>query len=123
MIIKIMKTTKPTNGLPPITKWPNVSTTPPASPVPKIERVVDTFKPNRNSVRTSSKDGNTDSSKGSFIFMETSSTSSASGMLIMIKILNNHDGNVIISMTIMTTSPTTTGSSLADINFSLLTIA
>ena len=57
---KIAKTTKPTKGLPPITNDPNVSTTLPASASARIERVVETFKPNRNSVMTNNNEGNTE---------------------------------------------------------------
>ena len=49
--------TKPTKGFPPITKSPKVSTTFPASCSDKIERVVDTFKPKRNNVKSNNNEG------------------------------------------------------------------
>lgn len=112
-----MKIIKFIKGLFLIMKWLNVFIILFVFFVFKIECVVDIFKFNWNSVRISSKDGNIDSFKGFFIFMEMSSISSVREMLIMIKIFNNYEGNGIISIMIISIIFIIIGSFFVDINF------
>src|SRR5699024_12542450 len=107
----ITKTKKPTTGLFPKTKEPKVSTTPPASASDKIERVVETFKPKRNSVKSKSKERNIENSNASFVFIETKITSKAKEILVKISMLNNHPGKGMISMIIIRITPNKTDKS------------
>ena len=58
MTMRIRKMTRPTTTLPPTTKLPNASTTWPASPSSRMSRVTETLIARRNSVVSSSSDGN-----------------------------------------------------------------
>src|SRR5699024_8220898 len=93
IITRIIKTTNPTKGLFPITKEPNVSTTPPASAFDKIDLVVETFKPRRNNVNNSSNEGKMENCNASCVFIDTKITSSASEILQRMSTLNSHPGN------------------------------
>src|SRR5699024_10722560 len=57
IITKMIKTTKPTNGLSSITKEPNESTTTHAYTLDKNNLVVKTFKQRRNKVSNNNKEG------------------------------------------------------------------
>src|SRR5699024_1869442 len=106
------KTTKPTSGLSPITKEPNVSTTPPASALDKMERVVDTLRPKRNKVRSNNKEGKTENCNVSSIFIETRITMSASEILHKISTLSNHPGRGMTNIIIIKITPSKTDKSL-----------
>ena len=112
MMTKMIKTTKPTSGLLPMTKEPNVSTTPPASAFAKIDLVVETLIPRRNNVNNSNNEGNIENCNGSCVFIDTKMTKNANEKLIKIRTLNNHPGNGIINMMMMKMTPNKTAISL-----------
>ncbi|EMI13390.1 flagellar biosynthesis protein a [Bacillus stratosphericus LAMA 585] len=114
MMIRIRKTTRPTSILPPTTNDPNVSTTLPASPVDKIERVVEMLSPKRNSVKSKSNDGKMENCSGSCMFIVVRSTISAREILIIIKILNRTGGNGMTSIATIKITLNKTDKSLAD---------
>jgi len=118
--MRMMNTTRPTRIFPPTTNVPKVSTTSPASPLLRIDLVVETFRPNRKSVNNNNREGNIENCNGSFIFIEVRSTRSASEIFTMINKLNNQDGNGMISMATINMTLASTDKSLADI-ISLLT--
>src|SRR5699024_10779599 len=109
---KIKKTTKPTSGLSPITNEPNVSTTPPASALDKIDLVVETFNPRRNNVSNNNKEGKIENCNGCFVFIETNITMNAREILHKICILNNHPGNGMINIIIIKITANNTDKSL-----------
>src|SRR5699024_11981409 len=109
---KIKKTTKPTSGLSPITNEPNVSTTPPASALEKIDHVVETFNQKRNNVSNNNKERKIENCNGSFVFIETNITMSAREILHKISILNNHPGNGMINIIIIKITANKTDKSL-----------
>src|SRR5699024_2665669 len=111
-------TTKPTNGLLPITNDPNVSTTLPASAFDKVERVVDTFKPNRTKVNNNSKEGKMENCNASCVIMETRMTISANEILHKIRMLSSHPGNGITNMMMINITPSKTDKSRAFITMS-----
>src|SRR5699024_1537152 len=117
MMTKITNTTKPTNGLLPMTNEPNVSTTPPSSASDKIDLVVDTFNPSRNKVNSNKREGNMENCSASCVFIDTKITISAKEMLHKIRILNSHPGNGITSMIIIKITPNSTDKSRAFIAF------
>src|SRR5699024_9849233 len=105
---RMAKTTKPTSGLLPITNEPNVSTTPPASALDNIDRVVDTFRPSLNNVSNKRREGNIENCSGSCVFMETRITTSASDILHNIRMLKSQPGNGITSMMMIKITPKST---------------
>src|SRR5699024_520903 len=122
MITKIINTTKPTSGLFPITKEPNVSTTPPASASESIERVVETFKPKRNNVNSNNNDGKIENCNASCVFIDTKMTISASDMLHNIKTLRSQPGNGMTSIIIMRMTPKSTDRSRSFMSVVLLSL-
>jgi len=105
---RIKKTTNPTTIFPPITKVPKVCTTPPASPVDKMDLVVDTLSPRRNRVVNNKREGKIENSRASLIFIVNNKMSSANVILSNMRILNNQVGNGIINIAIMRITPITT---------------
>src|SRR5690625_5739518 len=101
MITRMIKTTNTTSVLSPITYEPNVSTTPPASALAKIDLVVETFNPRRNNVSNNSKEGNIENCNASWVFIDTKMTINAREILHKMSILNNHPGNGMINITII----------------------
>src|SRR5690625_2090458 len=89
----MINTTNPTNGLFPITKETDVSTTPPASAFDNIDLVVETFNPRRNNVNSNNKEGNIENCKASCVFIDTKITSNAREILQRMSTLNSHPGN------------------------------
>src|SRR5690625_6983251 len=89
----MINTTKPTSGLSPITKLPNVSTTPPASALESMDLVVETFNPNLNNVNSNRREGKIENCKDSCVFMETKMTMSAIDILHKISMLKSHPGD------------------------------
>lgn len=110
----MINTTKPTRIFPPTTKVPNVSTTVPASPLAKIERVVETFKPSRYNVNKSKREGKIENCKGFSMFMDVRRTSKARDILMIINMLSSHEGSGMISMATIKMTATITDKSLAD---------
>src|SRR5690625_7724899 len=94
----MINTTKPTSGLSPITKLPNVSTTPPASALESMDLVVETFNPNLNNVNSNRREGKIENCKDSCVFMETKMTMSAIDILHKISMLKSHPGNGMTSI-------------------------
>ncbi|TWL69953.1 hypothetical protein CHCC14568_1346 [Bacillus licheniformis] len=83
----------------------------------RIERVVDTFSPRRNSVKRSSKEGKIENCSGSCMFIVVRSTINAREILTIIKMLNIHVGKGMISIATMRTTPDKIDKSLADMLF------
>jgi hypothetical protein len=112
------KITKPTSALFPVTKVPNVATTPPASAFAKIERVVDTFNPNLNKVSNNKRDGKMENCNASVVFIATKMTMRANVIFMSIKILKSTGGIGITNMTMISITPTNTDKSLMAMHFS-----
>src|SRR5699024_6221746 len=90
----------------------------PASPFPKIERVVETFSPKRNNVTNKSNVGKTENCNGSCVFMATKIIIRAREILTKINTSNTGGGNGIMSIVTIKITPTNTDKSLAPTNFS-----
>ena len=107
-ITRIRKTTRPTITLPPSTNEPKACTTLPAWPWSRIWRVTETLIASRSSVVKSRSDGNTDSSRASFVYIEISTTTRASERLTVIRrsIRTVGSGSTIITTTTTTAKAT-----------------
>ncbi len=90
--------------------WPNAWMTSPAKPSPRTSRVDATLRPRRNSVATSSSDGNTEKSSGFLTNSVVRRITSASRMLQMIRKSSRNDGTGRISSRMMPTMKTGTAS-------------
>src|SRR5690625_2358166 len=113
MITRMIKTTNTTSVLSPITYEPNVSTTPPASALAKIDLVVETINPRRNNVSNNSKEGNIKNCNASWVFIDTKMTINAREILHKMSMLNNHPGKGMINITIIKITANNTDNSLA----------
>ena len=112
---RMRNTTAPMIMEPPTVTLPKASMTCPAYPLPRTSRVEATFRPSRNSVATSSRDGNTEKSSGFFTNMLVSRTSSASRMLQTMRKSSRGAGTGTTSRSTIPTMPMGTAS-----RFSLL---
>src|SRR5690625_353664 len=117
MMTNIIKTTKPTRGLFPMTKEPKVSTTTPASAFDKIDRVVETFRPKRNKVNNSKREGKIENCRAFCVFIDTKMTSKAKEIFSKIRILNSQPGKGMTSIIIIRITANKTDKSLAFIIF------
>jgi hypothetical protein len=86
-----------------MTKLPKASMTAPASPVPRIRRVEDTFRPRRNSVAMSSRLGKAERSRARVAPTAARSNSTEKAMLIVSSRSNSSGG---IGMTMRATTNT-----------------
>src|SRR5699024_8914428 len=120
IITKIINTTNPTIGLSPITKLPNVSTTPPASASDRIDLVVVTLKPRRTNVKSNKREGKIENRNGSWVFIETTITINTDDLLHKLCMLTSQPGKGMTSIMIIKITPKTTDKSRAFIKASLL---
>ncbi len=107
---RIAKTISPTISDPPTTKWPKVSITLPAYPSRRTSRVALTFRARRNRVSTRITAGKAANSSGPCTNIAVSSTSSATVMLMAMRMSSTRAGSGTTSMTTMKTMPTGTPS-------------
>ena len=106
MTIRIRKITRPTITLPPTTKAPNEVTRLPASPCSSTRRVTDTLIASRNSVVSSSSDGNELSSSAFCMYSVDTRIASAPAMFSVMNRSINIGGSGMINMqTTSTTAP------------------
>ena len=82
-----------------------------------MARVVETFNPKRNKVKSNNSEGKTENCSGSVIFIAVNKTNRANVILMISKILNNHVGSGIISIATIIITLTMTINSLAFIVF------
>ena len=108
MIIKI---TAPTTILPEVTNSPKDVTTSPGSPVDKINRVEETFNPNRNKVVTNNNVGKIAKSKTLFEKTAINKIKTENAIFKANKISNKKEGRgIIIRITIIKINPATIAS-------------